>query len=374
MDRIRALLARLRLVRREGADRYMLMALVSFALSVSVTRLFLSVTGYPKIASGNLHIAHVLWGGLLLFIAALLPLVAANRLVYTYAAVFAGLGIGLFIDEVGKFITNNNDYFFPAAAPIVYIFFLLTLLLFVWLRSEPRHDPYGELYRSVEILHEMMRRPLTDRERSRLESQLARITQRAENEMQANVADSILRLVLEDTRLQQQDEFYWYQQITDRFETWFTPKRLYPLLVIGMLGLGLLALKNPFETTMQGQMDGFLETIVVDSFAGRRISAEAAPGMFKARLVFEVLVGSLLLAASGLMLYRRHITFLAPVPPPSSNSLHWGITLGFMGLLLSLTTMNVFLFYFEQFSTISVVAVQFALLIGLAYYRETHDD
>ena len=361
-------------MRREGADRYMLMALVSFAVSVSITRLFLSVTGYPKLGGGNLHIAHVLWGGLLLFVAALLPLVMANRLVYTYGAVFAGLGIGLFIDEVGKFITNNNDYFFPAAAPIIYIFFMLTLLVFIWLRSEPRHNPYDELYRSVEILQEMVQRPLTDRERRRLEAQLGRITQRAENEMQANVAQSILRLVLEDTRLQKQDEFYWYQQLTDRLESWFTPRRLYPLLVAGLLGLGLLALKNPFETASQGQLEGFMAAIVVDSFAGRRIAAEAAPGLFKARLVFEVIVGSLLLAAGGLMLYRRHIPFLAPVPPPSANSIHWGITLGFIGLLLSMTTMNVFLFYFEQFSTISVVAVQFALLVGLAYYRETHDD
>lgn len=352
----------------------MFIALVSFALSVSLTRLFLSLTGYPQLGGGDLHIAHVLWGGLLLFAAALLPLVMANRLVYSYAAVLAGLGVGLFIDEVGKFITNSNDYFFPAAAPIVYLFFLLTLLLFVWLRSKPPNDPYGELYRSMEILQEMVDRPLTERERRRLEEQLGRVTQQAENELQANLADSILRLVLEDTRLQKKDEFYWYQQMTDRFEKWFTPKRLYPLLVIGLLGLGLLALKNPFETAMRGQMSGFLETIVEDSFAGRRISANAAPGLFMARLVFEVLVGGLLVIASGLMLYRRHIGFLARVPRPSSNSLHWGITLGFVGLLLSLTTMDVFLFYFEQFSTISVVAMQFALLVGLAYYREKHDD
>jgi hypothetical protein len=352
----------------------MLMALVSFALSVSITRLFLSVTGYPKISGGDLHIAHVLWGGLLLFIAALLPLVMANRLVYTYGALLSGLGIGLFIDEVGKFITKSNDYFFPAAAPIIYIFFLLTLLVFVWLRSEPRHDPYGELYRSVEILQEMVRRPLTDRERRRLEAQLARVTQRAENEVQANVAGSILRLVLEDTRLQKKDEFYWYQQITDRLEIWFTPQRLYPLLVAGLLGLGLLALKNPIEAMMQGHLSGFMESVVADSFAGRRIEAEVAPGLFKARLVFEVLVGSLLLSAGVLMVYRRNIHFLPPIEPPSTNSLHWGITLGFIGILLSLTTMNIFLFYFEQFSTISVVAVQFALLIGLAYFRETHDD
>jgi len=33
----------------------------------------------PQLAAGDLHIAHVLWGGLLLFAASLLPLVLANR-------------------------------------------------------------------------------------------------------------------------------------------------------------------------------------------------------------------------------------------------------------------------------------------------------
>ena len=90
-------------VRRPRADNYLLLTLLSFALSVSLTRLFLELTGYPQLGSGTLHIAHMLWGGLLLFIAALLPLIFANRWVYWVEAVLAGVGVGLFIDEVGKF-------------------------------------------------------------------------------------------------------------------------------------------------------------------------------------------------------------------------------------------------------------------------------
>ncbi|HEY5903448.1 MAG TPA: hypothetical protein VIU39_12900, partial [Anaerolineales bacterium] len=54
-------------MRREAAERYMFITLLSFSVSVSVTRLFLSLSGYPQIGGGELHIAHVLWGGLLLF-------------------------------------------------------------------------------------------------------------------------------------------------------------------------------------------------------------------------------------------------------------------------------------------------------------------
>jgi hypothetical protein len=114
------------LVKRANAPRYILLMVVSFAASVVGTRYYLELTGYPQIGGGDLHIAHLLWGGLALFIASLLPLILANRGTYDWAAVLSGVGVGLFIDEVGKFITKTNDYFYPAAAPIIYGVFLLT--------------------------------------------------------------------------------------------------------------------------------------------------------------------------------------------------------------------------------------------------------
>src|SRR4051812_29696024 len=88
-------------VRRESSERYILLSLVSFAASVVLTRTFLQLTGYPQLGNSQLHIAHVLWGGLLLFIASLLPLILANRWVFNLTAILSGVGVGLFIDEVG---------------------------------------------------------------------------------------------------------------------------------------------------------------------------------------------------------------------------------------------------------------------------------
>ncbi len=124
-----------RSVRRAGADSYMRLMLVSFAAVLLGTRVYLALTGYPQVGGEVLHIAHALWGGLLLFVAALLPLLVASRWAYTATALLAGIGAGLFIDEVGKFITQDNDYFFPAAAPIVYAVFLLSVLVYVQVRA-----------------------------------------------------------------------------------------------------------------------------------------------------------------------------------------------------------------------------------------------
>jgi hypothetical protein len=127
--RIRNLLRDRTPVRRKHAVTHLLITVLCFAFSVTGTRLFLELTGYPQIGGGEIHIAHVLWGGIFLFAASLMPLIWVNQWVLNLSAVFSGLGVGLFIDEVGKFITSTNDYFYPSAAPIVYAFFLLTVLV-----------------------------------------------------------------------------------------------------------------------------------------------------------------------------------------------------------------------------------------------------
>jgi hypothetical protein len=63
------------------------MMVVSFAATVVITRYYLMWSGYPQLGGGELHIAHLLWGGLALFIGGLLPLIFANRRAYDWAAV-----------------------------------------------------------------------------------------------------------------------------------------------------------------------------------------------------------------------------------------------------------------------------------------------
>lgn len=119
----------------------MLLMLIGFGGAVLGTRAFLALTGYPQVGGGTLHISHALWGGLSLFVAALVPLLVVNRAALLGAALLAGIGTGLFIDEVGKFITADNDYFFPAAAPIAYAAFLIGVWLYVRARGYGSRAP-----------------------------------------------------------------------------------------------------------------------------------------------------------------------------------------------------------------------------------------
>jgi hypothetical protein len=108
-------------VRRDRAENVILTSLVAFAVTVTViaTRVFVELSGYPRIGSDALHTAHALWGGLLLMVAAFLPLAYANRWALQASGLWGGIGTGLFVDEVGKFITQTNDYFFPPALALL---------------------------------------------------------------------------------------------------------------------------------------------------------------------------------------------------------------------------------------------------------------
>lgn len=126
---------------RDGAERYLLLVIVAFVVAVVGTRWYLQATGYPQVGGGELHVAHMLWGGALLLVGALLPLLLEATWALTASAILAGAGTGLFIDEVGKFITASNDYFYPLAAPLIYGLLLALVLLFVVVRRRPEGEP-----------------------------------------------------------------------------------------------------------------------------------------------------------------------------------------------------------------------------------------
>jgi len=124
---------------------------VSFGVTVVGTRLYLSLAGWPQIGGGDYHIAHALWGGLLLLVGGVITLLWSNAWVPRATALCVGVGCGLFIDEVGKFITARNDYFTPLAAPIIYAFFLAVLGIAVVARR-PRPAPVEETDRPTRPL------------------------------------------------------------------------------------------------------------------------------------------------------------------------------------------------------------------------------
>lgn len=345
-------------VRRSRADTYLLLTLISFGFSVGMTRLFLELSGYPQLGAGDLHIAHMLWGGVLLFAAALLPLIYSNRWALTLNAVLAGVGVGLFIDEVGKFITQTNDYFYPAAAPIVYAFFLLTVMVYLQVRKPGVRDARSELYAAFDTLGEVLDRDLEPQERAALMERLVKVQIEAEEPHLRALAEQLLTFLRSDDLQVVPEHAGWL----GRLEGWsraferrvMTLARLKAVIVAGLGGVGTAALLDLIAPLRALGSPEQLQAIVADWVALGRVSSATGLSWFIARLSLEGVAGAMLILGAVLLAIKRERT---------------GFLIANAALLFSLLGVNLLVFYFEQFSTILLAIGQFALLLGLHRYR-----
>jgi hypothetical protein len=362
-----------RAVPRRDAAAYLRLTLVAFAVSVLGTRAYLAATGYPQIGGGTLHIAHALWGGLLLFFASLLPLLVANRQALTTAAVLSGVGVGLFIDEVGKFITTDNDYFFSAAAPIAYAVFLLTVLVGLRFVGQSRNQsPQADLHAAFNLLTDALDADLTPARRAELEQRLraaatpdpdADAADAAGEEELRHLAADLLKVIssspLQSVPVRPQRLrrlLRWLDAFADR---WLTEPRLRIGLLVGLAVLGLVAVSDlTVITAVAGDLsDG--STSRVTDLANRftRVEIRDVRGevLLLARVVLDVIAGVFLVAAAVLLARGRRRT---------------AVQLAQYGLLLFLTVVNLLLFYLEQFAAAAGAVIQLTLLLGVRRYQD----
>lgn len=132
--------------RKDASDRILSLLIWGIAALLSM-RLWLQIAGKIQITFGVWHIAHILWGGLLMLISILLLVIFDGNKSKKWAMVSAGIGWGLFIDEVGKFLTKDNDYWFQPAIIFIYISFVVIFLLYRAL--ENKQEKYRKTKPSV---------------------------------------------------------------------------------------------------------------------------------------------------------------------------------------------------------------------------------
>jgi hypothetical protein len=348
-------------VQRRGAERYLQLTILSFAASVSVTRLILQLTGYPQLGNQTLHIAHVLYGGVFLYAASLLPLLYANRWAYTWSAILSGLGVGLFIDEVGKFITQTNDYFFPAAAPIIYAFFLLTVLLYQRTNKKTQLDVRSSLYTVIEVLQEVLDHSLETDELEEMKTRLNHIIKEAQSpryqslatELQHFVESDALKTVIEKPNLFDKiiTRWSWFE------ENYLSENRVKAAIIISLVLLGVPRFLQLLDFSQIAQNPILREAYL-------KAIADEIPHLSKngpmwafILIMFDGLLGFLLSLGGALILIGRK---------------NWGTETASIALIIKLVALNLVLFYVEQFATIITAGYQFIILQGIYFYQRKY--
>ncbi|MGY0006313.1 hypothetical protein [Micromonospora sp. I033] len=150
------------------AAAYLQAFVLSGVVTVLALRAYLQATGFPQLGGGGLHVAHVLWGGLLMAVGLGVALVFLGGGPRTAGAIIGGIGFGLFIDEVGKFVTARTDYFYAPAAGIIYGAFALLVVLTQAVRGRTgrtRLTPAERTANALDLVLSGLPGGLTDRRR-----------------------------------------------------------------------------------------------------------------------------------------------------------------------------------------------------------------
>jgi hypothetical protein len=331
-------------IRHVNAEGYILTSLVGFAATVIVTRTFLELTGYPQIGNNVLHIAHALWGGLLLIVAAYLPLMYANRWALQTSAVTGGIGIGLFIDEVGKFITQANDYFFPPALSIIYSFILINVLVYFFFRRTPREDPRAAVHHALEGMKALVDGDLNEVEGEQIAAQLAI----AKTSDQSEIAT--LAYMLEDILENDKGKISTVKpNLWNRWALKFNKV---------LIRLGRKRHRTIISIFLLGWVALVIGYIAIILKGGDQLDPQVLE--WRGLLIgIQFVVGVVMAIAVFFWLKRNE---------------ELGLKLGTIGLLISMVALQLLYFYLSQFSAITSTLIQLAILQLLFFYRRLYLD
>ncbi len=218
--------------------------LVLAILTILIVRIFLQMTGYPQIGAGKIHFAHLLWGGLLMMAGLILMQSIITRGARRLGAVLGGIGFGLFIDELGKFITKDNDYFYQPTMAILYVLFIVFYLSTKSLLKARGLSPKESLINAIEYLKEAVTGELDANEKAKA------ILHAERSNGQSPMAPPIKALIERLEAVAPPQPFFWQRiarRIHDFYFRWASTKAFARVLAIFFLATAIflsLDLKN----------------------------------------------------------------------------------------------------------------------------------
>jgi hypothetical protein len=319
--------------------------------AVLAIRFILRITGYPSLGGARFHIAHMLWGGLLMAVALLLCLSFLGNRTRLLAAVLGGIGFGTFIDEIGKFITRDNDYFFQPSIALIYITFVLIYVAFRDLQMRRGISREEYLVNAINDLEEAVINDLQPEERDRALRYLAAITEKDE-------LTSGLVALIERASIQPQPHG-WLRRIREYVVAGYEAVLARSNRFGGLITLFVLQLVVNAGTVAL-IVAGNLSAGIVAEASGQRSGALGLLPISDWLLMLSTLIPSIFVVFAVIALRRSRMTGL--------HSFHRAV-------LLSICFTEVFVFYRNQAAALLVLAFNLFSLacVNVVITRETRN-
>jgi len=347
-------------IRREFAVRYSENVVISFVITLLGIRLFLEATGYPQISSGTLHVAHVLWGGLFLLAGALVALMYRNQALLTLSSILTGVGWGFFIDELGKFITADNDYFFRPAAPIIYLTFLALWFLVLQLQKARTRTPdHAQIYHILDRFEEVIEASIDRAELNAMKKQLLHLSQDRQDGITDELALALLHFVeREDIKTKEARPSLmtrWMSRVRRLIDRLVLSQRMqstgFPLLIALYGCLLLVASLANLAPLLWPSLSATLHSgLDVDPFSS------------STNLALFLLMNALRIAVALTALRAARDVF---------RQQQGGWQTARTALLLAIAAVDLLVFYFNQFSAATTTVVD-AVLLGWVNEYQRH--
>ena len=344
----------LRMTKREDASELILTVLIWSVASLLVMRLWLTVTGNPKVAIGDWHIAHVTEGGMLMLTGMMINLIFHGNKSRKMSAVVFGVGFGLFIDEIGKFVSSDNDYWFRPAIILIYVTFIVLFMIYRKLNKSNLKDSKTLLYCVLTKLEEVAEGDLETEEKKQLLKKIDTLIKMDGKGNSLTLALELRKVVekMETKKDREKGKLYWWWDKTKIFSYKVFKRKLVKYLLAGY--------------SVYFAIDKFIEGVkflsspekiksIVNFYSNYDFFGKTDLYMAGFKMIFDTISGGLFLLGWYYFLKKKRVR---------------GVTYFRWGLLVNILLASVFKFYFEQFSGVFGLALAMGVFTLLGEYRK----
>lgn len=346
---------KLTLVKREEASEMVLTIIIWAIISMLGTRLYLKLSGYPIIGFGEWHLAHVLDGGMMMVVGMLTIISLNGSRARKWAAVIFGIGTGRFIDETGKFISKDNNYFFQPAIMLIYVFFIVLFLVYRYLEKVNPKDPKALLYWVIEQMEDVAEGDLSETEKKRMLKKMKEVTVHTKgnvHEFAIEFNQLVKKLPVSGEEKLGLGEQMWKRIKTFSYHRVFKKKFVLWLLLILSLGYVISTVSDVaflLERFRHVNLDRFIYYDIPDGATRNELN------LFTFMAISNV--GTAVMFILGIVWVVR-------------KKRRRGIGFFQYGLLTYLLLTSVLRFYFEQLVALQGLAVTLVVYMGLDRFKK----